>query len=138
MKITHTSLIEGIKFARMESRAETYADDTTIIIKRTEANLRNLVNIIQNFAKVSGLQANLDKTSVTPLGDNFSIAAEDQICKDLKLKWVTEFTLLGITFDSRLQNLYQNFEIKILKVESMIEKWKRRNLTLRGRVAIAK
>ena len=70
MKITHTSSIEGIKFARMESRAETYADDTTIIIKRTEANLRN-----QNFAKVSGLRANLDKTSVTPLGDNFSIAA---------------------------------------------------------------
>ena len=35
MKITHISSIEGIKFARMESRAETYADDTTIIIKRT-------------------------------------------------------------------------------------------------------
>ena len=36
MKITHTSKIEGIKFAKYESRAETYVDDTTIIIKRTE------------------------------------------------------------------------------------------------------
>ena len=54
--------IEGIKFARCESRAETYTDDTTIIIKRTEANLRNLVKIIQDFAKISGLRANLDKT----------------------------------------------------------------------------
>ena len=121
-----------------EEDVVTYADDTTIIIKRTEANLRNLVKIIQDFAKISGLRANLDKTSVTPLGENFSIASEDQICRDLKLKWVTEFALLGITFDSRLQNLYQNFEVKILKVESMIEKWKRRNLTLSGRVAIAK
>ena len=124
MKISNTSSIEGIKFARNECRAETYADDTTIIIKRTEANLRNLVKIIQDFAKISGLRANLDRTSVTPLGENFSIASEDQICRDLKLKWVTEFTLLGITFDSRLQNLYQNFEVKILKVESMIEKYR--------------
>ena len=51
IKITHTSSIEGMKFARMESRSETYADDTTIIIKRTEANLRNLVNIIQTLQK---------------------------------------------------------------------------------------
>ena len=88
MKISNTSSIEGIKFARNECRAKTYADDTTIIIKRTESNLRNLVKIIQDFAKISGLRANLDKTSVTPLGENFSIASEDQICRDLKLKWL--------------------------------------------------
>ena len=86
MKITYTSTIKGIKFARTESRAETYADDTTIIIKRTEENLRNLVKIIQDFSKISGLHANLDKASVTPLGSCFSIAKEDQICQDLNLK----------------------------------------------------
>ena len=109
MKITYTSTVEGIKFARTESRAETYEDDTTIIIKRTEENLRNLVKIIQDFSKISGLHANLDKTSVTPLGSCFSIAKEDQICQDLNLKWVTEFTLLGITFDSKLLKLFKNF-----------------------------
>ena len=96
------------------------------------------MKIIQDFSKISGLHANLDKTSVTPLGNCFSIAKEDQICKDLNLKWVTEFTLLGITFDSKLLKLYNNFEVKIIKVQSLIEKWKRRNLTLNGRVAIAK
>ena len=138
MKITHTRSIEGLTFAKYDCRAETYADDTTIIIKRTEENLRNLIQIIQDFSLISGLHANLDKTSVTPLGNCFSIDPEDQICRDLNLKWVTEFTLLGITFDSKLQNLYQNFEVKILKVESLIVKWKKRNLTVSGRVAIAK
>ena len=57
-----------------------YADDTTIIIKRTEENLRNLVKIIQDFSKINGLHANLEKTSVTTLGSRFSIAKEDQIC----------------------------------------------------------
>ena len=65
MKITHTSTIEGIKFARTESRVETYADDTTIIIKRTEENLRNLVKIIQDFSKISGLHANLENITST-------------------------------------------------------------------------
>jgi hypothetical protein len=102
MKITHTSTIEGIKFVRTESRAETYADDITIIIKRTEENLRNLMKIMQDFSKISGLYTNHDKTNVTPLENCFSIAKEDQICQDLNLKWVTEFILLGITFDSKL------------------------------------
>ena len=34
--------------------------------------------------------------------------------------------------------LYNNFEVQIIKVQSLIEQWKRRNLTLNGRVAIAK
>ena len=110
MKITHTSKIEGIHFANYDCRAETYADDTTIIIKRTEENLRNLIKIIQDFSFISGLHANLDKTSVTPLGKCFSIDPEDQICRGLKLMWVTEFTLLGITFDcERIQTLLNGF-----------------------------
>ena len=48
-----------------------------------------------------------------------------------------EFKLLGITFESRVLNLYSHFEIKILKVQYLIEKWKRKNLTLNGWVEIA-
>ena len=42
--------------------------------------------------------------------------------------------------DSRLiiSNLHQNFEARLLKVESLINKWERRRLTTTGRVAIAK
>jgi retron-type reverse transcriptase len=83
MKITHTNTIEGVKFARWEYRAETYADDTTIFIKRTEENLRNLVKIITDFSKISRLHANLDKTSVTQIGGVFSTDAEDQLCLGL-------------------------------------------------------
>ena len=50
--------------AKEEARAETYADDTTIIIKRYERNLRKLIKIIQELSKLSGLQANLEKTAL--------------------------------------------------------------------------
>ena len=74
MKICHTKELEGVKYANREARAECFADDTTVFIKRTEKNLRALVKIITDFSKISGLKANLDKTMVCPLGGNYSTA----------------------------------------------------------------
>ena len=45
MKICHTKELEGVKYAKREARAECFADDTTVFIKRTERNLRELVKI---------------------------------------------------------------------------------------------
>ena len=75
---------------------------------------------------------------VIPLGGNYSIAEEDQMCKDLKLVWVDNFCLLGLDFDSKLVKPSSNFETKFLKVEDLILKWTRRQLTTSGRVSIAK
>ena len=49
-----------------------------------------------------------------------------------------KFTLLGITFESKLEELDSNFEEKLLKTMSLIEKWKRRRLTVSGRIGITK
>ena len=59
LKITKTVQLEGVTFAKGEARCEAYADDTTIVVKRTEENLRNLVQIIKDFTKISGLHANV-------------------------------------------------------------------------------
>ena len=64
---------------------------------------RRPIRIIQDFSKLSGLQANLEKTSVTPIGGNFSIEKVDQIWQDLKLDCKKEFTLLGILIDGELK-----------------------------------
>merc|ERR1712055_306706 len=69
IKINHTMNIEGIRYAKSESRSETFADDTTIFIKRTEYNLRNCLKYLKLFAKISGLQCNIGKTKVIPVGD---------------------------------------------------------------------
>ena len=132
VRLCYTKEMEGVKFAKRESRAECFADDTTVFIKRTEKNLR------ADFSKISGLQANLDKTIVIPLGGNFSINDEDQLCPDLKLVWVNTFILLGLDFDSKLETLCHNYETKRLVAEDLILKWKRRMLTTLGRISIAK
>ena len=38
LKINYTTHLTGIKFAKLESRSETFADDTTIILQRTKKN----------------------------------------------------------------------------------------------------
>ena len=73
-----------------------------------------------------------------PIGAITSIDPQDQLSKELKLNWTKSFTLLGFKIDSELNTLSENFEKRFLKVESLIIKWERRNLTTSGRVAIAK
>ena len=48
----------------------------------------------------------------------------NNLCPDLKLKWETEFTLLGISFDALLENMEINFEEKITEIETVISNWR--------------
>ena len=49
LKINHTKNLTGIIFAQVESRSETFADDTTIFLTRTEKNLHYATKYITAF-----------------------------------------------------------------------------------------
>ena len=136
LKVGYTTSLDGVVLPTGESRVESYADDTTIGIKRDENNLRTLIKIINDFKNISGLAANIDKTHVIPVGpiDDPSII----LCPELKLNWTSSFCLLGFVIDNKLENLHLNAEKRLLKVQSLIVTWERRNLTTSGRVHIAK
>ena len=136
IKISTTKNITGITYASKESRAETFADDTTLFMERSEANLRNATKYIQHFHKISGLACNIDKTSVIPIGKNSD--KNDILCKDLKMVWDNTFTILGFDIDNKLENLDKNFEKAKEKIRALIRKWKPYHLSLRGRITIAK
>ena len=53
MNICYTKELEGVKYAKREARAECFADDTTVFIKRTEKHLRALVKIITDSSKIT-------------------------------------------------------------------------------------
>ena len=136
IKITTTKNITGINYATKESRAETFADDTTLFMERTDTNLRNATKYIQQFHKISGLACNIDKTSVIPIGKQSD--KTDQICKDLKMVWEDTFTILGFQIDNKLEKLDTNFDRAKEKIKALIRKWKPYHLSLRGRITIAK
>ena len=136
IKINHTKNIKGITYAQTESRSETFADDTTIFIERNEHNLRHTTKYITQFHKISGLACNLDKTVVIPIGTNTNI--NDKLCPDLGMQWNDSFTILGFHVDSKLQKLDINFQLVKNKIKNIISTWKPYNLSLRGRITIAK
>ena len=107
IKITTTKNISGITFAKEEARAETFADDTTLIMERSESNLRNAINYIKHFHSISGLACNLDKTSVIPIGTNTNI--NDKLCHELDMVWEENFTILGFEIDNKLCKLDKNY-----------------------------
>ena len=105
-------------------------------MERSEANLRNCIKIINDFAKISGLACNVEKTVVIPIAGNFD--PTDTLCNDIKLTWDTQFTILGFDIDNKLEKLDNNLLKVSDKVNRLIHKWKCYELTIIGRVTIAK
>ena len=79
IKITYNRNFTGITFGFVEGRSETFADDTTIYIERTPENLRNAIKYLKEFAIISRLQCNIDKTLVISIGTELDITDDNNI-----------------------------------------------------------
>ena len=128
--------VQGFKVWETRNLMEIYADDLTIFLKPCGQNLRNVVNNLTNFYKLSGLKISISKTKAIWFGSQCN--SDEILCPDLGLKWVREFTLLGINFTNNLDNMQSNFTDKIDKVEKMLSNWSYRYLTPFGKVTIIK
>ena len=56
----------------------------------------------------------------------------------LRIKWCTEFKLLGITFDQTLDLMDSNYKECFEKVKSELSSWKHRFLTVFGKITVIK
>ena len=115
-------------------KGEGFADDTNALCKRSKENIQLLKKILVDFALISGLVCNFDKTSVIPVGPNADI--RDGFNDDIRVE--SSFTLLGMEIDNKLSNLQSNFDKTIDKIGKCALYWSRFNLTLPGRIAVAK
>ena len=91
---------------------------------------------MKNFAMISGLHCNLEKTAVIPIGGNYN--TNDKLCPELTLSWEDKFTLIGFQIDNRLKLLNDNYEKCFKKVHEIGRKWPRYRLLLKGLITIAK
>jgi hypothetical protein len=117
-------------------RADAFADDTSAAFARQADNLQRVKNILIDFGRISGLETNIEKTTLMPIG-NLNEPVSQEIV-DLGFKIVTEQKSLGITINNRASNLNRYFDEKIVKVRSLIGLWGGYNLSLTGRIAISK
>ena len=101
--------------------------------------LEEAINHFNAFQKISGLKLNMEKTVIIPLGPfrNILISLPDWL-KELHIK-LDSFQTLGVWFSTdAAERTKRNFDEKLRKVETIIQIWKQRNLSWKGRIVIIK
>ena len=133
-KIRQNNLIKGINLFGNEAKISQFVDDTNLFCADI-SSVENAIVTIKNFGGISGLQLNVKKTKAVWLGK----WSKDRSTQ-LQLTWTRDpVKILGIQFSyDEKQNNYYNFAIKIQKLQTNLDLWKSRNLTLFGKVLIIK
>jgi mannosylglycoprotein endo-beta-mannosidase len=133
--ITCNNVMENKTF-RMESEGETnkaegFADDANILTRADQESIKNAEILIERFSEISGLKCNFSKSSVMYIGTKTTGIIT-------KFPEVHSYTLLGIEIDSEATLLAKNFSKAKKNIQHIINFWIRFDLSLPGRIAIAK
>ena len=117
-----------------EIKLSQFADDTNLLCSDV-TSVKNALTILESFGEVSGLKLNIEKAKAMWLGKLVNNKE-----KPLDLEWIKNPTrTLGIyvSYDSQGNNKL-NFESKIQKLQTKLDIWRSRDLTLFGKVLISK
>ncbi len=115
-----------------------FADDATFMTDGSKSSFEKLVHVIEEFSKISGLKLNTNKSIVLRVG-----ALKKTMLKLLPekvFKWTSvSAKTLGITFSNNNADVHEyNIMQKVLEFEQCLEKWKRRKLSLIGKITVIK
>ena len=121
---------------KAKHKVEAYADDVNLTLPRKEESIREVITVLDNFEKISGLRVNKDKTQVLRIGKD---AESDPIlCPELGLKWVSKLKILGIYLSATPADMEANLTEKIDEIDKLLNSWSYRNMTIYGRIMVVK
>jgi len=98
-------------------------------------SLSRLKKLCLDFSVFSGLQSNVEKTTLLKIGATGILSPE---ILELGFNVTDDIILLGMTINRNLTSLESHFEEVIVKISRLIEFWDRFRLTLCGRISICK
>ena len=130
--------IKGIKLYDKELKNTLFADDAVMLLDGTEDSLRNVLHIIDEFYKISGLKLNASKSTILRIGNLKNTNLE--FFREKQIKWTsTSAKTLGITFHTDSTKILElNFEPKLKEFHECLKKWKKRNLSVLGKITVIK
>ena len=130
--------LQGIKINNKEFKLSQYADDTQIFLDGSDNSLHQLMLILRKFYNLSGLKVNEDETKALWMGA--MCKSEKRMCKEYNLDWDQKpLTILGVTFTAEVFDIWDyNIEDILHKVNSLINIWSKRKLTLPGKITVIK
>ena len=117
-----------------------YADDISIICKKSQDCIQEVFYEYEKLTKRSGLELNADKTEIL----NLNSKERDRVQfnyneSSFTIKTVDKIKICGLYYCSNIQEEYQlNVLEKIKKLGLKIKLWTNRHLTMEGKVLIVK
>jgi len=113
-----------------------YADDGTLLLKMEFNTLNRVKTILRDFAIISGLNCNVDKTFLMQIGSADPIPED---IRNLGFAITNEITVLGMKLGGiGVDFIDQNITEIRAKVIKQVNFWTRFNLSLPGRINVSK
>ena len=121
----------GIKVFDTECKISQYADDTTFILDGSQSSFSRSLYLLDKFALISGLKVNYDKTEALWIGSRQG--SQTIFPSGKPILWAEEkvYALVVWFSTSVYKQLEVKFMEKIIKLESILNSWSTRRLTLR-------
>ena len=136
IKLRKTQELKGLKIEGIKFLLSLFADDLTIFMEHDEQQLRLVVNILNNFKNLSGLEIQISKTQLTVFGKKPQ--GGYKICEEINLQYKSDFKLLGILFDVNKDIQTEQEQALIKLISKKAKHWSFRMSTPLGRAEIAK
>jgi len=124
-----------LQVRHQDPKAFALADDCSLLVKLEVRNLQNIVIVLTNFENISGLSCNLEKTALMVVGTDIPIPQE---IIDIGFEIQNEVVLLGARIRNNGICFEGNGTLVLEKMRKQVNYWKRFNLSLPGRINIAK
>ena len=135
-QLKKSAMMKGIPMSRStEVRVSIYADDLIVFSSAEVSSVNGILSELDEFTKYSGLRTNIEKTKCLPIGNSINTLE----LANLGVKIVSELKILGIVFNQLNQTVTENNLTTILpNIVKDIAQWRRRNLTLIGKITVVK
>ncbi len=112
-----------------------YADDANALLKLDHSTLLRLRTVLDEFGLLSGLECNVEKTTLLQVG---AIAPLADNILELGFSVVNKVCVLGLELTGPGAFFTSSLEKITVKLQQQVNNWSRFNLSLPGRICIAK
>jgi hypothetical protein len=117
----------------LNRKAFAFADDANVFSKLSRDSLLRVKKILEDFGILSGLECNVEKTTVMCINSNVP-----EYIQEIGFSAVDTVTILGLEIEGDTGKFDRSFEKICEKIRNNIATWKCYNLSLPGRICIAK